>query len=444
MSFVDTDQTEHPFIPPVEEQEEQAYQQEEEPVMSRNSSSNSVLNPVIAMMKGNDPEYASYNLTHERSIVGTRTDIPAGVDPTNFCSRVLKCGTKIEFIGVTVQSRFDANYTLGERLVESPDGKVIVAAFEKTLTNQWSAATTSVGKANTRAEVKSWIVNLPVKVESRPLNPLMSWKQCPPGSQGFVNIVADARSTFYYTFHFVEEDPNLVNPLASMGGLMDVTYQQKSNPMGVVEMQRSRMNNLNLFANAAARGAAIPASVGGGGGGGRRSHHGGGSAARSHVSMDSALDSSSSSSSSSFPLPPPVGYERRREARDNALKTAREKIAQDKERHALTAQRRTQEAERQQRVADGNERRAQMAAFGYNNEASVSKAGGKARAKSSRKNPILKKSGATVTPGEYLNRNRHLKNPYDPRVTEESEDDYEVYTVHSGSTSKSRSRHHLS
>ena len=52
--------------------------------MSRNSSSNSVLDPVVAMLKGNDPEYASYNLTHERNIVGTHTDILAGVDPTNF------------------------------------------------------------------------------------------------------------------------------------------------------------------------------------------------------------------------------------------------------------------------------------------------------------------------------------------------------------------------
>ena len=279
---------------------------------------------------------------------------------------------------MTVQSRFDANYTLGQKLVESPDGNVIVAAFDETLTNHWSAATTSLQKANTPAEVKSWTVNLPVKVERRPLNPHMSWKPCPPGSQGFVIIVADARSTFYYTFHFVEEDPNLINPLASMGGLMDVTYQQKSNSMGVVEMQQSRMNNLNLFANAAARGAAIPASVGGGGGGGgRRSHHGGGSAARSHVLMDSALDSSSSSSSSSSSFPPlPVGYERRRVARDDALQATRGRIAQDNERRPLTAQRRTQEAERQQRVAEGNERRAQMAAFGYNNEASVSKAGG--------------------------------------------------------------------
>ena len=37
-------------------------------------------------------------------------------------------------------------------------------------------------------------------------------------------------------------------------------------------------------------------------------------------------------------------------------------------------------------------------------------------------------------------RDRHLKDPYDPRVTEESDDDYEDYTVYSTS-SKSRSRH---
>ena len=449
LSFVDTDQVKDPFIPPVEESEQEqqelpAYQKEEEPVMSRNSSSNSVLNPVIAMMKGNDPEYASYNLTHERSIVGTRTDIPAGVDPTNFCSRVLKCGTKIEFIGVTVQSRFDANYTLGQSLVGSPDGKVIVAAFEKSLTGHWSAATTSLGKANTPAEVKSWIVNLPVKVERRPLNPHMLWKPCPPGSQGFVNIVADARSTFYYTFHFVEEDPNLINPLASMGGLMDVTYQQESNPMGVVEMQRSRMQNLNLFATAAAHGGKaaappIPASIGGGGGG-RRRHHGGGS-----MSLDSALDSSSSSSSSSFLPRPPVGYEARSKAREQVLKEKRERVAENARRALETQKRTQQEAERQKRIAQDNdeinEMRAQRAAFGYSNDASVSKARG--TAKSTRKKILKKKKNptvSTVSPSEYLNRNKHLKDPYDPRVTEESDDDYEDYTVYSTS-SKSRSRH---
>lgn len=434
LSFVDTYQIENPFIPLVEEPEQKqqdlpAYQQEEEPVMSRtNSSSNSVLNPVVAMMKGNDPEYASYNLTHERSIVGTRTDIPAGVDPTNFCSRVLKCGTKIEFIGVTVQSRLDANYTLGQKLVDSPDGNVIVAAFGKTLTNHWSAATTSLGKVNTPAEVKSWIVNLPVKVERRPLNPHMRWKPCPPGSQGFVNIVVDARSTFYYTFHFVEEDLNLINPLASMGGLMDVTYQQKSNPMGVVEMQQSRMQNMNLFANAAARGGKpIPSSVGGGGHrGGRRSRHGGGSAARSHMSLDSALDDSSSSSSSlSFP-PPPVGYERRKMAREQALKEARERIAEDNIRRALEA-----------------ERRAQEAVFGYNSSASVSKARG--GAKSTRKKPILKKKSVTVSPSDFLYNNRNLKDPstYDSRVTEESEEAYEEHTIDDSSTSRSRSCHRV-
>jgi hypothetical protein len=444
LSFVDTDQIEDPYIPPIELQQQelsdQDYQRKEkEPIMSRNPTSNSVLNPVIAMMKVNDPEYASYDLTHERSVVGTRTDIPAGIDPTNFCSRVLKCGSKIEFIGVTVQSRFDARYTLGKDLVDSPDGDVIVAAFENTLTKDWTtSATTSHGRASTPAEVKSWTVNLPVKVERRPLNPHKGWKPCPPGMQGFVNVVADARSSFYYTFNLVEEDPNIVNPLTSMGGLMHVSYQQESNPMGVVEMQQNRMQNLNLFATAAAHGA-VPATVGGGGhrGGSRR----GGGSTRSRMSMDSILDTSSSSSSSSFMPPPPPGHRRTSsntkrdiERRDREIERIDKQMLLEQARY-----KRTREAEK---LAADKDRRAQDASkYGYTASASISKARGSAKGK---KKSLFKKP-ANVSPHDYINNN--LRKKYDPRVStvdSESEDDYEEHTVHDDSSntkSRSRSRH---
>jgi hypothetical protein len=445
LSFVDTDQNDNPFIPPVEPEAEQQELsdhlevEEQGKVMSRNSS-NGVLNPVIAMIKMNDPEYASYDLTHERCVVGTRTDIPAGIDPTNFCSRVLKCGTKIEFIGVTVQSRFDARYTLGKKLVDSPDGEVIVAAFENTLTRDWTASATGAhGKASTPAEVKSWTVNLPVKVERRPLNPHQGWKPCPPGMQGFVNVVADARSSFYYTFNLVEEDPNIVNPLTSMGGLMDVTYQQASNPMGVVEMQQSRMHNLNLFATAAARGG-IPPSIGGDGGGDGRSR-------RSRMSLDSRLDSSSSSSSSSSFMPPPPPGHRRSSSDTKRDIERRERETERIDNQLLQAQARYKRTREAEKLAADIERRNQEAAkYGYTASASVSKATGTATKGSPnpkhKKKSLFKKS-ATISPLEYLNRNRKQK--YDPRrvttVDSESEDDFEEYTVQDSSTSKSRSRH---
>jgi hypothetical protein len=444
LAFVDTDQAYNPFISPIEEPAPEQ-QKEEEPAMSRPSNaSNAVLNPVIAMIRVNDPEYASYDLTHERCVVGTRTDIPAGVDPTNFCSRVLMCGTKIEFIGVTVQSSFDASFTLGKRLVDSPDGDLIVAAFENTLTKDWTAtATCTHGKASTPAEVRSWVVNLPVKVERRPLNPHAGWKPCPPGMQGFVNVVADARSSFFYTFNLVEEDPNLINPLTSMGGLMDVTYQQESNPMGVVEMQRSRMQNLNLFASATASGATggrtIPATVGGGGGGGG----GGGRSHRSRMSIDSQLDtsSSSSSSSSSFKGPPghpPTGLTRaqivRRERERD--RERRQTETEDRDNELLLAQARYKRAREAERLAADIASRAQEETkYGYTASASVSKATGTATAtKPKRKN--LFKTSANVSPSDYLNRN----SKYDTRnpivTTVGSDDSYEEHTVTGGSSSR--------
>ena len=146
------------------------------------------------------------------------------------------------------------------------------------------------------------------------------------------------------------------------------------------------------------------------------------------------------------------GYEARAKARAQALKEKRERVAEtarraletqkrvqqeaerqeriaqrervaETARRALETQKRVQqEAERQERIAQDNERRAQRAAFGYTNDASVSKARG--TASSTRKKILKKKKNptvSTVSPSEYLNRNKDLKHPYDPRVAEESD-----------------------
>ena len=334
LSVIDTsDIHEHPIEedhPP--DPEEQLPEEEEMPPRrqprNQDAVSYAVLKPVIIIMEANDPEYAAYNRTHSRDILGIRVDIPSGVHPTAFSARVTSCRTKVEFTTTTIQSRYDAVHTIGNRLATCRYGLNITNAFDKALNQDWTKA---VGPNAVPADVNTWSVNLPVKIEKRPVNPCKDWIPTPPGFNGFVNVVEEDHSIFWSAFYLVEEDPNLVDPMSSLGGMVDVSYQRRSNPMGTYEMQQARMENMERFTSAG-RGRRVPPYVDPR----RRNHH-----HPDDMSLDSSLDDDTS-------IVPPPDEDKKRwqrwKAKQHARKEAEKAEAESESAESVTERRHSKPA----------------------------------------------------------------------------------------------------